>query len=197
MEPEHVAYLRFKTRNDTGETYLQLCDSDSVGAFKVYRESEVASGFHMYVWTRKPLFIGIAQAKSVAKARELVLAQIGHGDGSCPERDSAAAFVEANTPEIWYGPNAEFELTDSAELREQIAYVERLEKRVVELELGQQQQLMLHKAECACIPTYAQFVEHIRGLMNDPRLNLGNGLVELALRDFDTNMKSPRKDTAK
>ena len=34
---EHVAWLRFKKRSGSEESYLVLCDSDAPGAFKVYR----------------------------------------------------------------------------------------------------------------------------------------------------------------
>jgi len=89
---------------------------------------------HMYVWSRPPSFIAIAQAKSVAQARELVLQEIGSGsDGSCPERDKAWAYVTANTPGIWHGPNAEFALTDSAELTEVEAYAESKEREIKSL----------------------------------------------------------------
>lgn len=89
----------------------------------------------MYVWSRKPFFIAVAQARIVAEARILVLAQIEsrEDDASCPERAAAIRFINANTPEIWFGPNAEFALTDSAELREEEAQSERLRKEVKDL----------------------------------------------------------------
>ena len=85
---------------------------------------------HMYCWIRQPSFIAIAQAGSVSEARKLALDQIGHGDGSCPERDKAAEYIRENSPSIWYGPSAEFVLTDSAELIEQENYCEMLSKRL-------------------------------------------------------------------
>jgi len=83
---------------------------------------------HMYCWSKPPSFIAVAQAHNVNEARKLVLLQIGHGDGSCPEREKAAEWVQANTPTIWHGPNAEFELTDNAELIEQLAFLETVQR---------------------------------------------------------------------
>lgn len=36
---EHVAWLCFRHRGDNRQPYLTLCDSDTLGAFKVFRES--------------------------------------------------------------------------------------------------------------------------------------------------------------
>lgn len=36
--PEHVAWLRYRYSADSGRTWLQLCNSNDEGAFKVYRE---------------------------------------------------------------------------------------------------------------------------------------------------------------
>lgn len=90
----------------------------------------------MYVWHVHPSFLAVAQANSVEEARSAVLrSDLGEsGDGSCPERDNARKFVLSNTPAVWYGVNAEFVLTDSAELREQEDYSRKLFERVSELE---------------------------------------------------------------
>ena len=90
----------------------------------------------MYVWHVHPSFLAVAQANSVEEARAAVLrSDLGEsGDGSCPERDKAREFVLTNTPAIWYEVNAEFVLTDSAELREQEDYSQKLFKRVSQLE---------------------------------------------------------------
>jgi hypothetical protein len=90
--------------------------------------------WHMYVWTKQSFFHAVAQALNVAEARELLLEEIGGGDGSCPEREAAAKWVRENQPTIFHRSNAEFSLTDSAELREQEAYVETLQKKIKELE---------------------------------------------------------------
>jgi hypothetical protein len=90
----------------------------------------------MYVWSRKPRFIAVAQAESVEKAREAVLNHdelAGSGDGSCPERDKAREYIRSMTPSIWYGENAEFALTDSAELIEVEAESDRLRKELTSL----------------------------------------------------------------
>lgn len=36
--PEHIAWMRWKGGNDGRQSTLHICDSDSEGAFKVYRE---------------------------------------------------------------------------------------------------------------------------------------------------------------
>lgn len=86
----------------------------------------------MYVWHSAPSFLAVAQADSVAKARELLLSNdtMGEsGDGSCHERDKAREYVKATRPHIWYGANAEFVLTDSAELQEQETLTRVLEQK--------------------------------------------------------------------
>lgn len=96
----------------------------------------------MYVWFDQISYLAVAHAKSASKARELLLANdcIGEsGDGSCPERDKARNTVMSTTPSIWLGENAEFALTDSAELREQEQHSERLEKRASKAEAERDQ----------------------------------------------------------
>lgn len=88
---------------------------------------------HMYVWTHEPFFFAVAQAEDVATARQLLLDECGGTDGSCPERGAAAEWIREQTPTIWHGRNAEFALTDSAELRENDLLVERLQKELAEL----------------------------------------------------------------
>ena len=90
--------------------------------------------FHMYVWSVKPDFVAIAQASSVAEARELLISNrvdaIGEsGDGSCHKRDEAREFVREFQPDIYHYPNAHFALTDSAELEEQEAETRRQSDR--------------------------------------------------------------------
>ena len=86
--------------------------------------------WHMYVWTKQPFFHAVAQAVNVAEARTLLLEEIGGGDGSCPEREAAAKWVREQQPNIFHRSNAEFSLTDSAELREQETHSEMLNKRL-------------------------------------------------------------------
>lgn len=90
----------------------------------------------MFVWQVHPTFLGVAQASSVAEARHALLcSDLGeNGDGSCPERDAARRFILEHPPTIWYGVNAEFVLSDSAELREQEQHSRTLEARVAALE---------------------------------------------------------------
>jgi hypothetical protein len=91
---------------------------------------------HMYCWAWEPSFLAVAQAENVEAARAMALREIGEegGDGSCPERDKARNFVRDNTPAIWYGNNAEFVLTDNAELREAEAQSEKRRESILRLE---------------------------------------------------------------
>jgi len=70
----------------------------------------------MYVWSRQPAFIAVAQADSVDGARKALLAEIGGSDGSCEYCEEAVQRIMNSTPTIWQGVNAEFAITDSAEL---------------------------------------------------------------------------------
>lgn len=122
---KHEAYARFKDQTHC----LEIENSRPSEAL------EQARSLHFYCWSLQPKFIAVAQAKSVAEARHLVLTQIGETlDGSCPERAKAYEYVVKNTPAIWHFAQAEFALTDSAELEEQEAYSEQLNKRIQELE---------------------------------------------------------------
>lgn len=98
------------------------------------REKDIK--MHMYVWSRKPRFIAVAQAESVEKAREAMLNSdelAGSGDGSCPERDKARDYIRSTNPTIWHRENAEFALTDSAELIEIEEQSDRLRKELTTL----------------------------------------------------------------
>lgn len=99
---------------------------------KLKRELENRHQLKMYVWTDLSSFLAVAHAKSVKSARELLFTgqYIGEsGDGSCPERDRARRIVASENPSIWIGENAEFCLSDNAELREQEAHSDTLFKR--------------------------------------------------------------------
>ncbi len=88
---------------------------------------------HMYVWSRETMFFAVAQAESVAEARIQMLSQIG-ADSSTPKRLEAKEWIERTQPVIWYDRNAEFALTDSAELEEQTVFLEKEQKRIHDLE---------------------------------------------------------------
>lgn len=78
----------------------------------------------MYVWTDRFSFLAVAHAGTVAEARKAMLVGMGEsGDGSRPERDKARRCVLGEGPSIFLGLNAEFCLSDNAELREQEAYL--------------------------------------------------------------------------
>lgn len=101
---------------------------------------ESARAMHMYVWLGLASFLAVAQASSVAEAREKMLEEIGPGgDGSCPERDKAREHVRQHTPVIWRGVNAEFAMTDSANLIEADAECQTLRGRIKELEAREQE----------------------------------------------------------
>jgi len=107
----------------------------SPAEWDAYLEGLNGRPLHMYAWSRPVRFIAVAQASSVAEARELILEEIESShDGSCPEREAADKFVREFQPTIWHGPNAEFTLTDSAEARENEAYAEKLRTRLQALE---------------------------------------------------------------
>lgn len=72
---------------------------------------------HMYVWRLPSSFVAVAQAKSVAEARRLVLNEIGDERNTDSVRTRARQLVMENVPTIWNYANAEFTITDSAELR--------------------------------------------------------------------------------
>lgn len=74
----------------------------------------------MYVWSQKPEYLAVALASSVEEARARIMQEVGEsGDGSCPVRDRARGRILSETPTIWFFSNAEFALTDSAEVEEQ------------------------------------------------------------------------------
>jgi hypothetical protein len=104
--------------------------SDSVAA------AAGAARYHMYVWSRQPKFLAVAQARCVADARRLLLeGDLGEsGDGSCFERDAARRWILETQPLIWYRNNAEFVLTDSAELQEIEKLCDAQARRIRELE---------------------------------------------------------------
>ena len=90
--------------------------------------------YKMYVWREQPLYTVMAHATSMASARELALEECrGTGDDSTPIRRRAYIRVETMNPEIFYRENAEFVLTDSAELQEMDLYCAVLSERLKEL----------------------------------------------------------------
>jgi hypothetical protein len=113
----------------SGQPHLETCEHS-------YART-ISNPMHMYVWTREPFFFAVAQAHDVASARKLLLDECGGTDGSCPERAEARKWIAERNPSIWYGPNAEFALTDSAELRENELLLETLQKQLAELKKPQ------------------------------------------------------------
>jgi hypothetical protein len=95
---------------------------------------KTGSPYKLFVWRCQPLYVVMAHARTVAEARKLALEECrGTGDESTPVRRRAYIAVETTTPEIHYRENAEFVLTDSAELEEMEAYARVLAERIREL----------------------------------------------------------------
>ena len=76
----------------------------------------------LFIWTDEVSYTAFAHCASVAEAREFLKDEIGGYDGSCPERTKARLAVEESTPVIYNNRIAGFQLSDSAELREQEAH---------------------------------------------------------------------------
>jgi hypothetical protein len=94
---------------------------------------ECTKTMHMYVWSKAVCFLAAVQAENVNAARKLLLEEIdGSGDGSCPERMAAEKEIREFQPKIFHRANAEFALTESAELREVETENEKLRKQLVE-----------------------------------------------------------------
>ena len=96
--------------------------------------ARVSRAMCMYVWSHPPSFLAVAQARTIEEARRAMLLEIGEsGDGSCPVRDSAREWMQANNPQIWRCPNAKFCLSDSAECEELALLIETQSKQIREL----------------------------------------------------------------
>jgi hypothetical protein len=77
---------------------------------------------HQFIW-RGWGFLAVAQADSIAQARELLKEEYGGGgDLSTPIRCAAEKHIAEFHPEIFHGGNAEFVLTESAETEEMLIY---------------------------------------------------------------------------
>lgn len=90
--------------------------------------------YKMYVWRKQPSWVVMVHATCVEEARKLALVECnGDGDESTPVRSAALEQVRTMNPEVHYRTNAEFVLTDSAELQEMEAYAYVLGERIREL----------------------------------------------------------------
>lgn len=69
----------------------------------------------MFVWSDHCSYLCVAQAKSVAEARKILLEQIGTSDGSCPNRTRAVRRIVETTPAIWVGANCDIAIEESPE----------------------------------------------------------------------------------
>jgi hypothetical protein len=77
----------------------------------------------MHVWTDHYSFLAVAHSDSVAESRDLLLTEIGTTDGSTPEITKAREWVQGQNPNIWTGKNAEFAITDSAQVERHEAII--------------------------------------------------------------------------
>ncbi len=89
----------------------------------------------IYIWQDLVSYLAVAQAPTMQKARELMLAEMGEsGDGSCPERDKAREEILSRPAAMWTGDVAAFCLSDSAEVKEYELLARTNGQRVDELE---------------------------------------------------------------
>jgi hypothetical protein len=80
----------------------------------------------LHIWTDETSYLAVCHAESVAEAREMLEIEVGGGDGSCPERAKAWRDISENTSAPYNGRVAAFCLSDSAEVREQLVYSEKV-----------------------------------------------------------------------
>lgn len=80
----------------------------------------------LHIWTDEVSYLAVCHADSVADAREMLAVEVGGQDGSCPERAKAWKDISENTSAPYTGRVAAFCLSDSAEVREQFAYSEKV-----------------------------------------------------------------------
>ena len=95
----------------------------------------------LHIWTDETSYLAVCHAESVAEARKMLEIEVGGNDGSCPGRAKAWRDISENTSAPYNGRVAAFCLSASAEVREQLAYSEKvcaerdaLRAKVVELE---------------------------------------------------------------
>ena len=93
----------------------------------------IAPKLHMYTWRGREWF-AIAAAGDVTEARKLLFEEEGGGDATTPVRQEAVKAIQETMPTMYFGPNAEFVVTDSGELRQADLYNEALRKRITEME---------------------------------------------------------------
>lgn len=80
----------------------------------------------LHIWTDEVSYLAVCHADSVADAREMLAVEVGGQDGSCPERAKAWKDISENNSAPYNGRVAAFCLSDSAEVREQLAYSEKV-----------------------------------------------------------------------
>lgn len=90
------------------------------------RDGEGGEGMKLHIWTDEVSYLAVCHADSVADAREMLALEVGGQDGSCPERAKAWKGISENTSAPYNGRVAAFCLSDSAEVREQLAYSEKV-----------------------------------------------------------------------
>lgn len=80
----------------------------------------------LHIWTDEVSYLAVCHAETVAEARELLKVEVGYNDGSCPEREKAWRHITGNTSAPYNGRVAAFCLSGSSEVREQLAYSEKV-----------------------------------------------------------------------
>ncbi len=99
------------------------------------QEQKAVSPLKMYIWRGSRDYLVVAHAISLANARTLALEEAnGEGDASTPVICRAIEAIRNHSPEIFYRENAEFVLTTSGEVEEQILYSETLSNKIKSLE---------------------------------------------------------------
>lgn len=87
----------------------------------------------MYCWSTSD-FLCVVHAETVEEARALALREMGgKPDGSSQQMTNAWIEVNRQNPVIWAGRDAEFTLTDSAQLEEADSENARLQRALSEI----------------------------------------------------------------
>lgn len=149
----------------------------------------------LFIWTDEVSYTAFAHAESVAEARKLLIPEIGGYDGSCMERAKARKSVDESTPAIYVGRTSGFRLSDSAEVRELEAYLEKLSLDVTNLrqevtditaerdrlqaELEEQ-----HRCLSALLALAEERVNRLRWAMRESIINAGGVAASNVSDDF-------------
>jgi hypothetical protein len=70
IDDDYVAWMRFAHRTDNQQPYLQICDSDAEGAFKVYRHP-LPGAAPAEEWEYRPTWGCLLHGKAYATITDL------------------------------------------------------------------------------------------------------------------------------